>query len=56
LYLLTYIEIIPAIIQEYHLSMENDMWSKDKKVEFLNDVAVELTERVNGKIEDLKRA
>lgn len=56
LYLLTYIEIIPLLIQEYLSSIENGIWNKERKVEFLNEVAIELSERVEQKIIALQQA
>lgn len=54
LYLLTYIEIIPMLIQEYNSAIEDGLWNREQKVNFLNNVATELSERVEGKIEMLR--
>ncbi len=55
LYLLIYIEIIPVLVQAYTTAKEEDLWNKEKNIEFLSNVASELSNRVSAKIDLLKR-
>lgn len=49
LYLMAYIEIVPILIQEYQTDIENDLWNKDRYVEFMNNVADTLKEKIEEK-------
>jgi hypothetical protein len=50
LYLLTYLEILPTILQTYSVEVDEGTWSKQKYIDFLNNVANDLRERVDEKI------
>ena len=49
LYLMAYIEIVPILIQEYRQDIENDLWNKARYVEFMNNVANTLKEKIEAK-------
>ncbi|MBK5244272.1 MAG: hypothetical protein JJE18_04475 [Eubacteriaceae bacterium] len=51
LYLLVYLEIFPFIYQTYLLEKDDDLWDKKTNIEFLKQVANDLSTRVNEKIE-----
>lgn len=53
LYLLLYLEIFPLIYQTYLLEKGNSLWDKNVNIEFLKQVADDLSARVNEKIEIL---
>ena len=53
LLLLLYIEIFPIIIQEYQIEVEATLWGQGKCVEFLQQVAEDLSEKVTARIADL---
>lgn len=53
LLLLLYIEIFPIIIQEYQIEVEATLWGQGKCVEFLQQVAEDLSEKVTVRIADL---
>lgn len=54
LYLLIYLEIIPILIQAYRNDVENDIWNSNVNIDFLSEVADELSEKVKKRIENLK--
>lgn len=47
------IEIFPIIIQEYQIEVEATLWGQGKCVEFLQQVAEDLSEKVTARIADL---
>lgn len=49
LYLMSYMEIVPVLIQEYRTDIENDLWNKERYVEFMNNVANTLKEKIEAK-------
>lgn len=53
LLLLLYSEILPIIIQNYQTEIEATQWGQGKCVEFLQEVANDLAEKVKLRIEDL---
>lgn len=53
LYLLVYLEILPIIEQEYQSDVADDVWSKTAYIDFMNNVAKNLTEKIAAKIESL---
>ena len=53
LLLLLYSEILPIIIQNYQTEIEATQWGQGKCVEFLQEVANDLAERVKLRIADL---
>ena len=53
LILLLYSEILPIIIQNYQIEIEATQWGQGKCVEFLEEVANDLAEKVKLRIEDL---
>jgi len=53
LFLLIYLEIMPAIYQIYQIEIENGDWGTSKYREFLNLVAGKLQENVTHKLEQL---
>lgn len=52
--LLTYLEIIPILIQAYNIDKENDIWNKRENINFLKKVAEELSEKVEKKVKVLE--
>lgn len=52
--LVLYTEIIPILIQAYQDDIESDQWNRDKFVDFLQNVADDLSEKVVNRIEHLK--
>lgn len=55
LILLIYLEIIPILVQAYHSDLENGIWSENENIVFLNEVAAELSEKVQKRIESLQK-
>lgn len=55
LLLIIYLEIIPLLYNYYHQEIEDDEWNNDKTIDFLNEVAQELTDSVNKKREEMKK-
>lgn len=55
LYLMTYMEVLPILLQEYHSDVENGVWSKDRYREFLNTVGTDLQGRIQSKIETINK-
>ena len=51
LFLLIYLEVFPFIYQTYILEKDDSLWNKDINIEFLNQVADDLSTRVKEKIE-----
>lgn len=49
LYLMSYIEIVPILIQEYKTDIENDLWNKGCYVKFMNNVSNTLKEKIEAK-------
>lgn len=54
LYLLIYLELIPTLHNAYLISIENDEWNQNIKIDFLKNVAEELDTRVQQKIHNLE--
>lgn len=52
--LLLYTEIIPIVIRNYQNDVDLNMWNQSKCIEFLQDVANKLSEKVASRIEDLR--
>ncbi|WP_302751823.1 hypothetical protein [Ruminococcus sp.] len=52
--LLLYTEVIPIIIQNYQNDVDLNMWNPNKCIEFLQNVANELSKKVASRIEDLR--
>lgn len=52
--LLLYTEIIPIVIQNYQNDVDLNMWNQSKCIEFLQNVANELSKKVASRIEDLR--
>lgn len=52
--LVLYTEIIPIVIQNYQNDVDSNMWNQSKCIEFLQDVANELSKKVDSRIEDLR--
>ena len=53
LYLLVYLEILPIIEQEYQSNVVDDIWSKEAYIDFMQNVAKNLTEKITEKITSL---
>lgn len=53
LLLLLYVEILPIIIQDYQIAVEATLWGQGKCVDFLQQVAVDLSEKIEARIADL---
>jgi len=53
LYLLIYLEIMPRLIQAYNTECENGGWNSKKYIEFLTEVANELTSKIDNKKQTL---
>lgn len=53
LYLLVYLEILPIIDQQYQSDVADDIWSKNAYIDFMNNVAKNLTEKITAKIASL---
>lgn len=51
--LLLYNEILPIIIQNYQIAVEATQWGQGKCVDFLQQVANDLSEKVKVRIQDL---
>ncbi|MFU0831680.1 MAG: hypothetical protein ACFWUC_01910 [Oscillospiraceae bacterium] len=54
LYLLVYLELLPLIIQAMQKEKEDGLWNNVHYVEFLKNVAAELSQRVKKKIQSLE--
>ena len=54
--LLLYTEVIPIITQNYQDDEDSNAWNQSKCIEFLQNVANELSEKVKSRIEDLKNS
>lgn len=55
LYLLVYLEILPIIEQEYQSNVADDVWSNIAYINFMNNVAQNLTEKITAKISTLNK-
>lgn len=55
LYLMSYIEIVPILIQEYKTDIENDLWNKDCYVRFMNNVSNTLKEKIEAKTKAINK-
>ncbi len=53
LYLVIYLEILPILLQAYRSDRENGDWNSKKNIEFLNNVASDLSEKVKRRVEYL---
>lgn len=53
LYLLVYLEILPILEQEYQSDVANETWNQDAYITFMNNVAENLTQKINVKIASL---
>lgn len=51
--LLLYIEILPIIIQDYQIAVEATLWGQGRCVDFLQQVAVDLSKKIETRIADL---
>ena len=51
LYLLVYLEILPILDQEYQSDVSNEIWGENAYKSFMGNVASEITQRINDKIE-----
>lgn len=52
--LILYIEILPIIIQNYQNDVDSDLWNQEKCIEFLQQVANDLSSKVESRINELK--
>ncbi len=52
--LVLYFEVFPVIIQNYQNDLDSDLWSKEKTIAFLNQVANDLSVKVKERIADLE--
>ena len=50
LYLLVYLEILPLLEQEYQSDISNNNWNRETYIDFMNNVAENLTKRIKEKI------
>ena len=50
LYLLIYLEILPALFQEYYTDIGNDAWNKDVYKNFLKSVGERLREKIDNRL------
>lgn len=55
LYLMSYIEVLPILIQEYKTDIENDLWNKDCYVKFMNNVSNKLKEKIEAKTKAINK-
>ena len=55
LYLLVYLEILPIIEQEYQSNVADDVWRNIAYINFMNNVAQNLTEKITAKISTLNK-
>ena len=55
LFLLTYLDIIPVLIQEYSTDKENELWNTERYVEFIMDVADTIAQKINEKKASIER-
>ena len=53
IYLLVYLEILPILEQEYQTDVDDDVWGKDVYIDFLNDIAENVTDKIQKKISSL---
>lgn len=53
LYLLVYLEILPIIEQQYQSDVADNIWSNNAYIDFMNNVAKNLTEKITAKINTL---
>ena len=52
--LVLYTEVIPIIVQNYQNDVDLNLWSQGRCIEFLQQVADDLSAKVANRIEDLK--
>lgn len=55
IFLTLYAEILPILIQSYRSESDLNQWTQGKCVEFLKQVADDLSEKVSKRMEDLKK-
>ena len=55
LMLYIYLELLPTIVQTYNGELAAGKWGKDSCVHFLQDVAHALADKVDARIDDLKK-
>lgn len=53
LYLLVYLEILPTLDQQYHDEIENQLWNGEEYKKFINDIANEISRKINDKLNNL---
>ena len=49
LFLLTYLHIVPVLIQEYSTDKENELWNTSCYVAFIKDVADTIAKKIEEK-------
>ena len=50
-----YLELLPTIVQTYNGELAAGKWGKNSCVHFLQDVAHALADKVDARIDDLKK-
>ena len=53
LYLLIYLELLPILEQAYQSDIINDMWGQQEYINFMNNVATKLTDKIQKKISSI---
>ena len=52
--LVLYTEVLPIIIQNYQNDVDSNLWNQGRCIEFLQQVANDLSTKVESRINDLK--
>ncbi len=53
LYLLVYLELLPILEQEYQSDIVNNIWGQQEYINFMNNVAAKLTDKIKKKIDSI---
>lgn len=52
--LLLYLEVLPKLLTSYENDIENGYWSKDKKIDFFNEIGNDIQKKIKEKINRIK--
>lgn len=53
LYLLTYLEILPILVQEYQSNIDDNIWNNNAYINFMENIAGTISEKIKDKVERL---
>lgn len=54
LYLLTYVELVPRIMQTYYSEIENGLWNSNERKKFYTDIGTEITNKISEKVDSIQ--